>query len=97
MNKLQTSIAITKVATMTTVAMVPLMMVVTMPAITGAEDFSFFQEQIPGLYFFLGGLPAGGTPAGHHTPDFFIDESGLELGVRSLSHLVVDYFNNTGN
>ena len=72
-------------------------MVVTMPAITGAEDFSFFQQEIPGLYFFLGGLPEGGTPAGHHTPDFYIDESGLELGVRSLSHLVVDYFNNTGN
>lgn len=72
-------------------------MVVTMPAITGAEDFSFFQEQIPGLYFFLGGLPEGGTPAGHHTPDFYIDESGLELGVRSLSHLVIDYFASSGN
>ena len=72
-------------------------MVVTMPAITGAEDFSFFQQQIPGLYFFLGGLPEGGTPAGHHTPDFYIDESGLELGVRSLSHLVVDYFDSVGN
>ena len=72
-------------------------MVVTMPAITGAEDFSFFQQQIPGLYFFLGGLPEGGTPAGHHTPDFYIDESGLELGVRSLSHIVVDYFDSVGN
>ena len=72
-------------------------MVVTMPAITGAEDFSFFQEQIPGLYFFLGGLPEGGTPAGHHTPDFYIDERGLELGVRSLSHLVIDYFASSGN
>ena len=38
-------------------------MVVTMPAITGAEDFSFFQQQIPGLYFFLGGLPEGGNPS----------------------------------
>tara|TARA_B100000989_G_scaffold299009_1_gene291899 strand:+ start:4993 stop:6324 length:1332 start_codon:yes stop_codon:yes gene_type:complete len=72
-------------------------MVVTMPAITGAEDFSFFQEQIPGLYFFLGGLPEGGTPAGHHTPDFYIDESGLKLGIRSLSHLVIDYFASSGN
>tara|TARA_B100000575_G_C23142954_1_gene665731 strand:+ start:2368 stop:3699 length:1332 start_codon:yes stop_codon:yes gene_type:complete len=72
-------------------------MVVIMPAITGAEDFSFFQQEIPGLYFFLGGLPEGGTPAGHHTPDFYIDESGLELGVRSLSHLVIDYFASLGN
>ncbi len=70
--------------------------VVTIPAITGAEDFSFFQQQIPGLYFFLGGLPEGGTPSGHHTPDFYIDESGLELGVRSLSHLVIDYFEAAG-
>ena len=61
------------------------------------QDFSFFQQQIPGLYFFLGGLPEGGTPAGHHTPDFYIDESGLELGVRSLSHIVVDYFDSVGN
>jgi amidohydrolase len=70
--------------------------VVTIPAITGAEDFSFFQQQIPGLYFFLGGLPEGGTPAGHHTPDFYIDESGLELGVRTLGHLVVDYLESAG-
>lgn len=71
--------------------------VVTIPAITGAEDFSFFQQQIPGLYFFLGGLPEGGTPAGHHTPDFYIDESGLELGVRTLGHLVVDYLESASN
>lgn len=61
-------------------------------AITGAEDFSFFQEEIPGLYFFIGGLPPGGTPAGHHTPDFYIDENGLKLGVRAMANLVIDYF-----
>ena len=60
-------------------------------AITGAEDFSFFQNEIPGLYFFLGGLPDGGTASGHHTPDFYIDESGLKLGVRTMSNLVIDY------
>ncbi len=62
-------------------------------AITGAEDFSFFQEEIPGLYFFLGGLPEGGVASGHHTPDFYIDESGLKLGVRTMSYLVIDYMN----
>jgi amidohydrolase len=61
-------------------------------AITGAEDFSFFQEQVPGLYFFIGGLPPGGTPAGHHTPDFYIDEAGMKLGVRAMANLVIDYF-----
>ncbi len=66
-------------------------------AITGAEDFSFFQEEVPGLYFFVGGLPPGGIPAGHHTPDFYIDEAGLKLGVRAMANLVIDYFNSAGN
>ncbi len=61
-------------------------------AITGAEDFSFFQEEVPGLYFFLGGLPEGGTPWGHHTPDFYVSEGGLKLGVRTMTNLVFDYF-----
>ncbi|MDZ7773442.1 MAG: amidohydrolase [Balneolaceae bacterium] len=63
-------------------------------AITGAEDFSFFQQQVPGLYIFIGGMPADMDPANatpHHTPDFYIDESGMRLGVRSLAYLAVDY------
>jgi len=63
-------------------------------AITGAEDFSFFQQQVPGLYFFLGGMPKDKKPeeaAPHHSPDFYIDESCLKLGVRALSYLVLDY------
>ncbi|MEO6358502.1 MAG: M20/M25/M40 family metallo-hydrolase, partial [Ferruginibacter sp.] len=61
---------------------------------TGAEDFSFFQEKVPGLFFFLGGMPKGGNPLtapSHHTPDFFIDESGLKLGVQTLANLTLDY------
>ncbi len=68
-------------------------------AITGAEDFSFFQQQIPGLYFFLGGLPKGKRveeAAPHHSPDFYIDESGLKLGVRALSYLTLDYMDKHG-
>lgn len=64
------------------------------PPVTGAEDFSFFEQKVPGLFFFLGGMPKGGDPTkapSHHTPDFFIDESGLKLGVRTLCGLVVDY------
>lgn len=61
---------------------------------TGGEDFSFFQEEIPGLYFFLGGQPAGSKEAApHHTPDFFIDESGMLLGVKVMSQLALDYLN----
>ena len=64
------------------------------PPVTGAEDFSFFQEKVPGLFFFLGGLPKGKDPktaASHHTPDFFIDESAFKLGVKALAGLTVDY------
>ena len=63
-------------------------------AITGAEDFSFFQQKIPGLYFFLGGKALDVKPeeaAGHHTPDFILDESGFVLGVKTLSALALDY------
>ncbi len=63
-------------------------------AITGAEDFSFFQKKIPGLFIFLGGrspdISEDEAPP-HHTPDFFIDESGLGLGVRTLTSLALDY------
>ena len=64
-------------------------------AITGAEDFSFFQKEVPGLYFFLGGRAADATEAfPHHTPDFYIDESGLLLGVKTFVQLTFDYLNN---
>ena len=61
---------------------------------TGAEDFSYFQQEIPGFYFFLGVRPKGVSPeeaAPHHSPYFFSDEGALPVGVRALSHLVVDY------
>lgn len=63
-------------------------------ATTGGEDFSFFQEEVPGFYFFLGGQPLDATePAPHHTPDFYIDESGLLLGVKTMSQIALDYLN----
>ncbi|MFV8360271.1 amidohydrolase [Flavobacterium sp. LS1P3] len=64
------------------------------PAVAGAEDFSFYQEKIPGLYFFLGGAPKGkpiSETAPHHTPDFYIDESGFVLGMKAMSALTIDY------
>ncbi|GAA0872154.1 M20 family metallopeptidase [Gangjinia marincola] len=63
-------------------------------ATTGGEDFSFFQEEVPGFYFFLGGMTPGNKDAfPHHTPDFKIDESGLLLGVKVMSQLAIDYLN----
>ncbi len=65
-------------------------------AITGAEDFSFFQKEVPGFYFFLGGKPANvpaSEAAPHHTPDFYIDESGMKLGIKAFVQLTLDYLN----
>ncbi|MFB0498813.1 amidohydrolase [Mucilaginibacter sp. OAE612] len=67
------------------------------PPVTGAEDFSFYQEKVPGLFIFLGGMPKGGDPLkapSHHTPDFYIDESGFSLGVKALCNMTIDYMNN---
>ncbi len=66
---------------------------------TGAEDFSFYEQKAPGIFFHLGGLPKGGDPLtapAHHTPDFFIDESGFTLGVKALCNLTLDYMSMTG-
>ena len=66
----------------------------------GAEDFSYFQEKVPGIFFFLGARPAGKKAtevAAHHTPDFYLDESQFQVGVKALSHLVVDYFDQAMN
>ena len=69
----------------------------TMNAVTGAEDFSFFQEKVPGMYFFIGGTKKGKDPskaAPHHTPDFYVDDSAMITGLRSMSTLALDYLIN---
>lgn len=61
---------------------------------TGAEDFSFFSDKVPGIFFFLGGMPKDMDPkkaAPHHTPDFYIDDSMLDVGVKAFANLVFDY------
>ena len=64
----------------------------TQKAVTGAEDFSYFQREVPGFFFFLGGMtPGNKEPYPHHTPDFMIDEDGLILGVKALTELSLDY------
>lgn len=64
------------------------------PIQMGAEDFSFFAREVPGLYFFLGirtpGAPLADFPV-NHSPRFRVDERALALGVRALAHLTVDY------
>ena len=68
--------------------------VILVPAITGAEDFSFFAQKVPGLYFFIGGLPKGKDPktaAPHHTPEFIIDDAAFKTGLNAFCNLVFDY------
>ena len=63
-------------------------------AITGAEDFSYFQNEVPGLFFFLGGTPLDmkeSEAPSHHTPSFIVDDSSMKLGVKALSNLAVDF------
>lgn len=63
-------------------------------AITGAEDFSYFQNQVPGLFFFLGGTPLDmkeSEAPSHHTPSFIVDDASMKLGVKALSNLAVDF------
>ncbi|MBX2899179.1 MAG: amidohydrolase [Cyclobacteriaceae bacterium] len=63
-------------------------------AITGAEDFAFYQKEIPGFFFFLGAMPPDTDPAkvpSHHTPDFMIDETAFVTGVKAMLNVTVDY------
>lgn len=62
--------------------------------VTGAEDFSFYGTKAPAFFFYLGGMPRGADPKqapGHHTPDFYIDDSMLDVGVKAFCNIVFDY------
>lgn len=68
--------------------------VILVPAETGAEDFSFFAQKAPGLYFFIGGMPKGTNAKDsgpHHTPQFIIDDSAFKTGLNAFCNLVFDY------
>lgn len=67
---------------------------VVMNAITGAEDFAFYQKKVPGLFFFVGAMSPDqdtNTVPSHHTPDFMVDERAFVTGVRAMLNLTVDY------
>ena len=68
--------------------------VMLVPKVTGSEDFSLFQQLIPGLFFFVGVTPAGADPrqaAPNHSPRFYADEASLLIGMRALAHVAVDF------
>lgn len=62
--------------------------------VTGAEDFAFYGEKAPAFFFFVGGMPKGNDPKkapSHHTPDFLIDDSRLDVGVKAFCNIVFDF------
>jgi metal-dependent amidase/aminoacylase/carboxypeptidase family protein len=64
--------------------------------LTGGEDFSAYQHEIPGLFVLIGVRTPGAPPESfppNHSPRFHIDESALGFGVRTMTHLAVDYLN----
>lgn len=69
------------------------------PAVPGAEDFSYYAQETPGLFIWLGIVPEGTDPANAPAthPLFFADEGSLPIGVRALAHLTVDYLTSRGS
>ncbi len=68
--------------------------VVRIHAVTGAEDFAYFQQKVPGFFFFVGAMPPDQDPnkvPAHHTPDFMIDERGFITGLRAMLDVTLDY------
>jgi amidohydrolase len=64
------------------------------PLFGTAEDFSYFQQKVPGLFVFLGITPRDQdytTVPQNHSPLFFADESALTVGVKMMTNLALDY------
>jgi amidohydrolase len=68
--------------------------VVAMDLTMGAEDFSHYANEVPGFFFFVGSTTKGQSPAtapSNHSPEFFLDESALDVGLRSMLQVALDY------
>ena len=67
-----------------------------MDPVMGGEDFAFFANEVPGMYYRLGVVKPGTTSGWVHTPTFRADDSCLEVGIRAMSNLIVDYLESNG-
>ncbi len=68
--------------------------VIRIQADTGAEDFAYYQQKVPGFFFFVGVCPPDTDPTkapSHHTPDFMMDEAGMLTGVKGLLNITLEY------
>ena len=59
--------------------------------ISGSEDFSFFANETPGFFFFLGSQKEGTTSGDHHTPTFLADDGAVPVGIKAMSTVLLDY------
>ena len=69
-----------------------------MPYVTGAEDFAYFGQKVPALFFFVGSTPDGVDAAqapSNHSPQFYLDEGSLPVGLRAMMGVAVDYLQGT--
>ncbi|MET4729724.1 amidohydrolase [Lysobacter enzymogenes] len=70
--------------------------VIEMPLVMGAEDFSYYAKEVPAMFFFVGATEKGVDPAtapSNHSPKFKLDESSLDLGLRAMLQVTLDYLN----
>ncbi len=68
------------------------------PYVTGAEDFAYFGQKVPALFFFVGSTPEGVDAAqapSNHSPQFYLDEGSLPVGLRAMMGVAVDYLQGT--
>ena len=70
------------------------------PKTCGAEDFAYYQQEVPGVFFFIGCTPKDQDckyAPSNHSPRFYVDESGLKVGVKSLAALALDWLSANNN
>ncbi|HET7230576.1 MAG TPA: amidohydrolase [Longimicrobium sp.] len=70
--------------------------VVNVPPTTGAEDFAYFSNAVPGFFYRLGTVTPGTTSGDHHTPTFQADDAAIPIGIRMMSTLLLDYLSSGG-
>ncbi|MDI2097265.1 amidohydrolase, partial [Klebsiella pneumoniae] len=69
------------------------------PLQMGAEDFSLYAKEVPGMFFFVGSTSVGIDPAtapANHSPKFLLDEKALDVGLRALLQVSLDYLHGAG-
>ncbi len=67
-----------------------------MDPLMAGEDFAFFAREVPGFYFHLGVRAPGGDSGGLHTPGMRADDGAVEVGIRAMTAVILDYLGSGG-